>query len=156
MQHRRRYWRFVRIALLGLKFTPAYIDDILVASKWKKEHQEYLRIHFKGLKELLSYYQRCQMCICDCIRSISRIPTSIETTPPIENVKAVVYLKPSIANELRQFLGILNFSRPFIQLSIQSPQNDLLKRDIKRKLVLLWAQKQDMSMMSAKIALQKM
>ena len=50
------FQRFIDTVLRGLKFTYAYIDDVLIASSSEEEHKQHLRLVFNRLKNMVSLF----------------------------------------------------------------------------------------------------
>ncbi|GJY94571.1 putative reverse transcriptase domain-containing protein [Tanacetum coccineum] len=99
------------------KFVIVFINDILIYSKSKKEHEEHLRKILKLLKkeELYAKFSKCEFWISrvqflghviDC-RGIHVDPTKIESIKD--------WASPKTSTEIRQFLGLAGYYRRFIE-----------------------------------------
>ncbi|GJS25942.1 putative reverse transcriptase domain-containing protein [Tanacetum coccineum] len=99
------------------KFVIVFIDDILIYSKSKKEHEEHLRQILKLLKkeELYAKFSKCEFWISrvqflghviDC-RGIHVDPAKIESIKD--------WASPKTPTEIRQFLGLAGYYRRFIK-----------------------------------------
>ncbi|GJX35723.1 putative reverse transcriptase domain-containing protein [Tanacetum coccineum] len=99
------------------KFVIVFIDDILIYSKSKKEHEEHLRQILKLLKkeELYAKFSKCEFWISrvqflghviDC-RGIHIDPAKIESIKD--------WASPKTPTEIRQFLGLAGYYRRFIK-----------------------------------------
>ncbi|GJV16189.1 putative reverse transcriptase domain-containing protein [Tanacetum coccineum] len=99
------------------KFVIVFIDDILIYSKSKKEHEEHIRPILKLLKkeELYANFSKCEFWISrvqflghviDC-RGIHVDPAKIESIKD--------WASPKTPTEIRQFLGLAGYYRRFIE-----------------------------------------
>ncbi|GJV22535.1 putative reverse transcriptase domain-containing protein [Tanacetum coccineum] len=99
------------------KFVIVFIDDILIYSKSKKEHEEHLRQILKLLKkeELYAKFSKCEFWISRVqflghvidYRGIHVDPTKIESIKD--------WASPKTPTEIRQFLGLAGYYRRFIK-----------------------------------------
>ncbi|KRX57493.1 Retrovirus-related Pol polyprotein from transposon [Trichinella sp. T9] len=81
-------YRFMDEVTRGLRFCIVYLDDVLVASRSKKEHKKHLANLFRRFENI---------------------------KPLAEKVEAIRrFRQPTTIHELRQFLGCVNFYRRFI------------------------------------------
>ena len=110
------FQRFMDEVLRGLDFCFVYMDDILVFSHSKIEHEKHLRIIF----ERLSKYGLI-INVLKCIFGVAEVPfigytiSAAGIRAPEERVKVIQdYPLPKTAQGLRRFLGMLNFYRRFI------------------------------------------
>ena len=110
------FQRFMHAVLRGLEFCFVYLDDILIASRTKKEHLHHLRTVFERL-------QQCQLTLnlskCNFAKSevtfVGHIVSPNGIRPTDEKVKVIEnFEKPKTVKQLRRFLGIINFYRRFI------------------------------------------
>ncbi|GJV61173.1 putative reverse transcriptase domain-containing protein [Tanacetum coccineum] len=108
------------------KFVIVFIDDILIYSKSKKEHEEHLRQILKLLKkeELYAKFSKCEFWISrvqflghviDC-RGIHVDPAKIESIKD--------WASPKTPTEIRQFLGLAGYYRRFIEGFSKIAKND--------------------------------
>lgn len=108
--------RLVDEATRGLSFVFAYLDDFLIASKDLEEHMEHLRILFARLSAygLLLNLEKCVFGASET-NFLGYTVSSGGIKPTAERVSAILeYPQPQTCEELRRFLGMLNFYRKVI------------------------------------------
>ncbi|GJQ91799.1 putative reverse transcriptase domain-containing protein [Tanacetum coccineum] len=99
------------------KFVIVFIDDILIYSKSKKEHEELLRQILKLLKkeELYAKFSKCKFWISR-VQFLGHVIDyrGIHVDPAkIESIKD--WASPKTPTEIRQFLGLASYYRRFIE-----------------------------------------
>ncbi|GJW13252.1 putative reverse transcriptase domain-containing protein [Tanacetum coccineum] len=107
------------------KFMIVFIDDILIYSKNKKEHEEYL----KAILELL---KKEELHVIDS--------QGIDVDPAkIESIKD--WASPKMPTEIRQFLGLAGYYQRFIEgfSNIAKPMTKLTQK----KVMFVWGDKQE-------------
>nr|GFB75819.1 putative reverse transcriptase domain-containing protein [Tanacetum cinerariifolium] len=114
------------------KFVIVFIDDILIYSRNKKEHEEHLNAILELLKkeELYAKFSKYEFWI----------PKGIHVDPAkIESIKD--WASPKTAMEIRQFLGLTGYYRRFIEgfLKISRPMTKLTQNKVKFE----WGNKQE-------------
>ncbi|KAI5151526.1 hypothetical protein ENBRE01_2196 [Enteropsectra breve] len=125
------------------KFVIPYLDDIIIYSETEKEHEEHLRIVFEKLKEagISLNENKCKL-FKDQISILGNLVSGGTVKPEPEKIKALRnFQRPQNINELRSFLGLLNYCRGFIPNLAEKtkPLNDMLKGTPKRsKKVIEW------------------
>jgi hypothetical protein len=117
------------------KFVVVFIDDILIYSKSREDHEHHLRIVLGRLRahQLYAKLSKCEFWL-EKIAFLGHILTAegIEVDP--SKVEAVSKWKqPSNVSEVRSFLGMAGYYRHFIKgfSSITRPMTELLKKDNK-------------------------
>ncbi|GKF08886.1 putative reverse transcriptase domain-containing protein, partial [Tanacetum coccineum] len=117
------------------KFMIIFIDDILIYSKDKKEHEEHLKAILELLKEekLYAKFSKCEFWIPK-VQFISHVIDSrgIHVDPAkIESIKD--WVSPKIPTEIRQFLGLAGYYRRFIEgfSKIAKSMTNLTQKGIK-------------------------
>nr|GFA92635.1 putative reverse transcriptase domain-containing protein [Tanacetum cinerariifolium] len=125
------------------KFMIVFIDDILIYSKKKKEHEEHLRTKLKLLKkeELYAKFSKCEFWIPK-VQFLGHVINSegIHVDPAkIESIKD--WVAPKSSTEIRQFLGLAGYYRRFIEgfSKIVKPMTKLTQKKIKFE----WGDKQE-------------
>jgi hypothetical protein len=115
-------------------FVIVYLDDVLIFSKSEEEHHEHLRRVFARLRDeqLFVKLKKCSFCQPE-LKYLRYIvgKDGIKIDP--DKVAAVVnWPVPKNVSEVRQFLGLCNFSRKFVQgySRIAAPLTHLLRKAI--------------------------
>ncbi|GJR92180.1 reverse transcriptase domain-containing protein [Tanacetum coccineum] len=132
------------------KFVIVFIDDILIYSKNKKEHEEYLRTILEFLKkeELYAKFSKCEFWIPK-VQFLGHVINSegIHVDPAkIESIKD--WVSPKSPTEIRQFLGLAGYYRRFIEgfSKIAKPMTKLTQKKVK----FVWGDKQEAAFQTLK------
>ncbi|GJZ71041.1 putative reverse transcriptase domain-containing protein, partial [Tanacetum coccineum] len=125
------------------KFVIVFIDDILIYSKSKQEHEEHLKIILELLKkeELYAKFSKCEFWIPK-VQFLGHVIDSegIHVDPAkIESIKD--WTSPKSPTEIRQFLGLAGYYRRFIEgfSKIAKPMTKLTQKKVKFE----WGDKQE-------------
>nr|GEV28778.1 putative reverse transcriptase domain-containing protein [Tanacetum cinerariifolium] len=125
------------------KFVIVFIDDILIYSKNKQEHEEHLKLILELLKreQLYAKFSKCEFWISK-VQFLGHVIDSqgIHVDPAkIDSIKD--WASPKIATEIRQFLGLAGYYRRFIEgfSKIARPMTKLTQKKIKFE----WGDKQE-------------
>ncbi|GKB09679.1 putative reverse transcriptase domain-containing protein [Tanacetum coccineum] len=117
------------------KFVIVFIDDILIYSKDKKEHEEHLKAILELLKKekLYAKFSKCEFWIPK-VQFLSHVIDSrgIHVDPAkIESIKD--WASPKTPTEIRQFLGLAGYYRRFIEgfLKIAKSMTKLTQKGVK-------------------------
>ncbi|GKE47245.1 putative reverse transcriptase domain-containing protein [Tanacetum coccineum] len=117
------------------KFVIVFIDDILIYSKNKQEHEEHLKLILELLKkeQLYAKFSKCEFWIPK-VQFLGHVIDSqgIHVDPAkIESVKD--WASPKSATEIRQFLGLAGYYRRFIEgfSKIAKPMTKLTQKKVK-------------------------
>lgn len=130
------FQRFLHCILRDLDFVYSYIDDILVASKSSEEHERHLRLLF----DRLSCHGICiNMAKCEFgaleVDFLGYRVSAHGILPLPQRVQTILdFPLPSNVEELRRFLGVINFYRRSLpgSASIQQPLFDICKSPKRR------------------------
>lgn len=114
------FQRFIHQVLRGLDYVYIYIDDILIVSETKEEHEKYLREVF----ERLHYFG---LCIDKCVFSEAEVDflgyriSSEGSSPLPQRLQALKeFKKPETLMELRRFLSIAVVLKMLLQNKLHS------------------------------------
>ncbi|GJT39804.1 putative reverse transcriptase domain-containing protein [Tanacetum coccineum] len=125
------------------KFVIVFIDDILIYSKNKQEHEEHLKIILELLnkEELYAKFSKCEFWISK-VQFLGHVIDSegIHVDPAkIEAIKD--WTSPKSPTEIRQFLGLAGYYRRFIEgfSKIAKPMTKLTQKKVK----FVWGDKQE-------------
>ncbi|GJZ94978.1 putative reverse transcriptase domain-containing protein [Tanacetum coccineum] len=117
------------------KFVIVFIDDILIYSKNKQEHEEHLKLILELLKneQLYAKFSKCEFWIPK-VQFLGHVIDSqgIHVDPTkIESVKD--WASPKSATEIPQFLGLAGYYRRFIEgfSKIATPMTKLTQKKVK-------------------------
>ncbi|GJX84043.1 putative reverse transcriptase domain-containing protein, partial [Tanacetum coccineum] len=117
------------------RFVIIFIDDILIYSKSKKEHEGHLKLILKLLKEeeLYAKFSKCEFWLSK-VQFLGHVIDSkgIHVDPAkIESIKD--WASPKTPTEIRQFLGLAGYYRRFIKSlsKIARPMTKLTQKSVK-------------------------
>ncbi|GJZ56019.1 putative reverse transcriptase domain-containing protein [Tanacetum coccineum] len=132
------------------KFVIVFIDDILIYSKNKKEHEEHLKAILGLLKkeELYAKFSKCEFWIPK-VQFLGHVIDSqgIHVDPAkIESIKD--WTSPKTSTEIRQFLGLVGYFRRFIEgfSKVAKPMTKLMQK----KVAFEWGDKQEAAFQTLK------
>ncbi|GJX81989.1 putative reverse transcriptase domain-containing protein [Tanacetum coccineum] len=117
------------------RFVIVFIDDILIYSKSRKEHEGHLKLILKLLKkeELYAKFSKCEFWLSK-VQFLGHVIDSegIHVDPAkIEAIKD--WASPKTPTEIRQFLGLAGYYRRFIEgfSKIARPMTKLTSKSVK-------------------------
>ena len=110
------FQRFINEVINGFDFVHAYIDDLLIASKDEKEHEQHVDAICKRLSEygLNINPSKCEFGKSE-IEFLGHLISKDGIRPLPSKVKAIRdFKKPESKSQMRRFTGMLNFYRRFL------------------------------------------
>ncbi|GJX34651.1 putative reverse transcriptase domain-containing protein [Tanacetum coccineum] len=135
------------------KFVIVFIDDILIYSKNKKEHEEHLKAILELLKkkELYAKFSKCEFWIPK-VQFLDHVINcqGIHVDPAkIKSIKD--WASPKTPTEIRQFLGLAGYYQRFIEgfSKIAKPMTKLTQKKVAFK----WGDKQEAAFQTLKTRL---
>lgn len=145
------FQRLMDQVLAGLPFVFVYLDDILVASKSPKEHEDHLTQVFSRLSEngLIINRQKCSFGKTS-VEYLGHLVTSQGISPLPSKVQALVdYPAPTDRPGLQRFLGMINYYHRFLP-SVATILAPLHKAVIGKGRVIDWTSDCESSFQSVK------
>ena len=112
-------------------FVIVFIDDILIYSKSKKEHEEHLRMVLEMLREkkLYAKFSKCEFCL-DSVSFLGHVVSKEGVMVDPSKIKTVKnWVRPTNVSEIRSFVGLASYYRRFVKVfsSIASQLTNLTK-----------------------------
>ena len=99
------------------QFVVVFVDDILIYSQPKEEHEDHLRIVLQALKEHQLYvkYSKCEFWLTE-MRFLGHVVSISGVSVDPEKVEAIMsWERPKSVFEIRSFLGLVGYYRRFIE-----------------------------------------
>lgn len=129
------FQRFVDEMTRGLDFVYPYLDDFLVSSRTREQHEDHLHQIFARMRDygVLVNTAKCVFGVPE-VTFLGYSISETGTKPLDDKVQAISdFPVPKTVRELRRFLGMINFYRRFIPTAaqIQAPLNALLTGSVK-------------------------
>jgi len=116
------------------RFVVVFIDDILVYSRSREEHEEHLRIVLETLRkhQLYGKYSKCDFWISEVAFLGHVISAEGVAVDPAKIDAIVAWEVPKNVRDIRSFLGLASYYRKFVQgfSSIARPMTQLLRKDV--------------------------
>ena len=115
-------------------FVIVFIDDILVYSKSKKEHEEHLRIVLEMLREkkLYAKFSKSEYWL-DSVSFLGHVVSKDGVMVDPSKIRVVKnWVRPTKVTEVRSFLGLASYYRRFVKgfSSIASQLTNLTKQSV--------------------------
>ncbi|GJZ82016.1 putative reverse transcriptase domain-containing protein [Tanacetum coccineum] len=125
------------------KFVIVYIDDILIYSKNKKEHEEHLKIIPELLKKegLYAKFYKCEF-LHPKVQFLGHMIDSQGFHVDPAKIKSIKdWASPKTPTEIHQFLGLAGYYRRFIEgfSKIAKPMTKITQKKVK----FVWGDKQE-------------
>lgn len=154
------FQRFMNNSVLeGLDFLFNYLDDVIIASDSESQHIQHLRTVFERFEKfgITINLDKCSFGQTQ-VNFLGHEVSTAGIKPLDEKVKAITeFPKPQTVEQLRRFLGMLNFYRPHIPhaAKMQSELDKYLVNAKKRdKTQIKWTAQAEEAFSLSKVALQ--
>ena len=99
------------------RFVVVFVDDILIYSKLKEEHEDHLRIVLQALRDhqLYAKFSKCEFWLTK-VRFLGHVVSALGLSMDSGKVEAVIgWDRPKSVFEIRSFLGLVGYYRRFIE-----------------------------------------
>ena len=111
-----------------------FIDDILIYSRTREEHEEHLRLVLMVLRDQRLYvkYIKCEFWILD-VTFLGHVVSAEGVTVDPAKIEAVTsWHPPKTVKEIRSFLGLVGYYRRFVHnfSSIACPLTQFTRKDV--------------------------
>ena len=117
------------------QFVVVFIDDILIYSKSKEDHERHLRLILQVLEEkkLYAKLKKCEFWL-DSVAFLGHVISKDGISVDPKKVEAVVeWNRPNNVTEIRSFLGLAGYYRRFVEgfSRLAMPQTRLTQKGVK-------------------------
>ena len=117
------------------QFVIVFIDDILIYSGSKEDHEEHLRVLLQILREnqLYAKFSKCQFWL-DSVAFLGHVISAEEVYVDPQNIEAIVNWKPPTnVTKIRSFLGLAGYYRKFVEgfSKLAAPLTKLTRKEEK-------------------------
>ncbi|XP_057443897.1 uncharacterized mitochondrial protein AtMg00860-like [Lotus japonicus] len=115
------------------KFVVVFIDDILIYSKSKEEHEEHLRQVLEVLreKELYANGSKCEFWMEE-VKFLGNVISSKGVAVDPSKIESILsWEQPKTASDIRSFVGLAGYYRRFVKdyAKLTSPLTQLKKKN---------------------------
>jgi hypothetical protein len=115
------------------KFVMVFIDDILIFSKTKEEHEKHLRMILEKLRSnrLYAKFSKCEFWLTEVTFLGHVISTGGISVDPSKVKDVLNWMPPMNASEVQSFLGLVGYYHRFIKdfSKIAKPMTGLLEKN---------------------------
>ena len=116
-------------------FVVVFVDDILIYSKFEKEHEDHLRVVLQVLRdhELYAKFNKWEFWLIK-VKFLGHIVSASGVSIDLEKVEAVMsWERPKSVFKIRIFLGLAGYYRRFIEdfSRLVAPMTRLTRKEVK-------------------------
>ena len=117
------------------QFVVVFVDDILIYSQSKDEHEDHLRIVLQALKDhqLYAKFSKCEFWLTE-VKFLGHVVSASGVSVDLEKVEVVMsWERSKSAFEIRSFLGLTGYYRRFSEdfSRLAAPMTRLTRKGIK-------------------------
>ena len=117
------------------QFAIEFIDDILIYSSSKEDHEEHLRVVLQILREnqLYAKFSKCQFWL-DSVAFLEHVISAEGVYVDPQKIEPIVNWKPPTnVTEIQSFLGLAGYYRKFVEgfLKLATPLTKLTRKEEK-------------------------
>ena len=117
------------------QFVVVFIDDILIYSKSKEEHEDHLRIVLQAFRDhqLYAKFSKCEFWLTN-VRFLGHVVSASGVSVDPKKVDAAMgWERSNSAFEIRSFLGLARYYRRFIEnfSRLATPMMKLTQKEVK-------------------------
>ena len=137
------YQQYIDQVTRNLPFCFAYVDDIFVASHAMAQHEQHLRLLLDRFKQsgVVLNKEKCEIAVTN-LTFLGHHISAKGFKPVQQKVHTIkTFPKPLTMKQLRRFLGMVNFYRPFIPNCTNTiqPLNKMLSPSKNSKKKIQWS-----------------
>ena len=119
-------------------FVIVFVDNILIYSQSEEEHEDYLRIVLKTLRDnqLYAKFSKCEFWIIE-VKFLGHVVTASSVFVDPDKVEVVMsWERPKSVFEIRNFLGLAGYYRRSIEnfSQLAAPMTRLTRKGVKLEL----------------------
>ena len=117
------------------QFVVVFIDEILIYSKSKEEHEGHFKIVIQALRDhqLYAKFSKCEFLLTE-VRFLGHVALASSVSVDLAKVEVVMNWKiPKSVFEIRSFLGLAGYYRRFIEefSQLAAPMMTLTRNEVK-------------------------
>ena len=112
-----------------------FVDDIVIYSKSKEEHEDHFRIVFQALRDhqLYAKFSKCEFWLIE-VRFLGHVVSASGVSVDPEKIEVVMsWERPKSIFEIHNFLGLVGYYRRFIEdfSRLAAPLTKLTWKEVK-------------------------
>ena len=117
------------------RFVVVFVDDILIYSETKEDHEDHLRVVLQTLRDhqLYAKFSKCEFWLTE-VRFLGHVVSASGVSVDLEKVEVVMsWERPKLVFEIRNLLGLDGYYRRFIEdfSRLAAPMTKLTRKEVK-------------------------